>query len=174
LLKACRILKEKFSLNFKCDFYGNFLTCNTSAEDAKKMNKEKFNEIITKMGLENEVAYCGFLSAENKPSVLKNSDVLVLPTYYPGEGQPICIIEALASGMPVISTPLAGIPEQVIDSYNGFLVTPQDVPKLADRIYELASDRKKYIKFAKNALRHYHEHFQSEIHQEKMIKILTE
>jgi glycosyltransferase involved in cell wall biosynthesis len=47
------------------------------------------------------------------------------------------ITEAMASGLPVVSTDIAGIPEQVVDSENGFLIQPGDVDGLVDRLERL-------------------------------------
>jgi glycosyltransferase involved in cell wall biosynthesis len=56
------------------------------------------------------------------------------------EGLPITILEALASGLPVVATRHAGIPEAVIDGESGFLVDEWDTTALAGRILELARD----------------------------------
>jgi colanic acid/amylovoran biosynthesis glycosyltransferase len=56
------------------------------------------------------------------------------------EGLPITIIEALASGLPVVATQHAGIPEAVVDGTSGFLVPERDVTALADRILGILQD----------------------------------
>lgn len=57
------------------------------------------------------------------------------------EGLPVAILEAMAHGLPVVSTWHAGIPEAVIDGVTGFLVDEGDVEAMADRIAALAKDR---------------------------------
>lgn len=56
------------------------------------------------------------------------------------EGLPITVVEALASGLPVVASHHAGIPEAVTDGISGFLVGERDVKALADRILELLRD----------------------------------
>ena len=56
------------------------------------------------------------------------------------EGLPVAILEAMAHGLPVVSTRHAGIPEAVVDGVTGFLVDEGDVDAMADRIAELVKD----------------------------------
>lgn len=72
------------------------------------------------------------------PAILAASDVAVLPSYR--EGTPRVLTEAMASGLPVVATEIAGIPEQVCDGENGFLIEPGDVDALVDRLERLVLD----------------------------------
>jgi colanic acid/amylovoran biosynthesis glycosyltransferase len=56
------------------------------------------------------------------------------------EGLPVAILEAMAHGLPVVSTRHAGIPEAVLDAVNGFLVEEGDVDGMAERLCALAAD----------------------------------
>ncbi len=69
------------------------------------------------------------------PQVLAAADALVLPSYR--EGTPRVISEALAAGLPVISTNIAGIPEQVADGECGILIEPGDVAALVTALDDL-------------------------------------
>lgn len=71
-------------------------------------------------------------------SQLRELDVFVLPTR--GDNLPVSILEAMASGLPVISTRVGGIPEQIEDGRTGYLVEPDDVHGLAEAMAMLASD----------------------------------
>lgn len=79
------------------------------------------------------VAMVGYRS--DIASIMAACDVFVLPSYR--EGTPRVITEAMASGLPVISTAIAGIPEQVVDGESGFLIRPGDVEALSDRLERL-------------------------------------
>lgn len=87
-------------------------------------NYNKIRSIIADNGLEHLVTLVGWVSGEKKIECLEWADVFILPSYY--EGLPISILEAMSYGMPIISTPVGGIPEVVKDGDNGFLVTPGD------------------------------------------------
>jgi glycosyltransferase involved in cell wall biosynthesis len=81
----------------------------------------------------------GTVQGEKKTSLLNEAIVFVLPSY--NEGLPFAIIEAMAAGMAIVSTPVGGIPEVIKDGYNGFLVPPGDVPALAEKLSLLAANR---------------------------------
>jgi glycosyltransferase involved in cell wall biosynthesis len=72
------------------------------------------------------------------PNVMMESDILVLPSFR--EGTPLVIIEAMAAGLPVIATNIAGIPELIDDTKTGYLIEPGDPDTLASRVDELAQD----------------------------------
>ncbi|NRP53641.1 MULTISPECIES: glycosyltransferase family 4 protein [unclassified Marinobacterium] len=67
--------------------------------------------------------------------LLEEADVFVLPSYR--EGTPRSTLEALASGLPIVTTDVPGCRETVIDGYNGFLVEPYSHEALASKILEL-------------------------------------
>ncbi|MFB6141781.1 MAG: glycosyltransferase family 4 protein [Halorientalis sp.] len=75
---------------------------------------------------------------EDVPALMADADVLALPSYR--EGTPRVVTEAMASGLPVVATAIAGIPDQVADGESGYLVEPGDVAALADRIADLVED----------------------------------
>lgn len=85
--------------------------------------------------IEDRVDFLGVIIGADKWRLLADSDVLVLPSY--DEGQPISIIEALAVGLPVISTPVGCIGEMVHDGVNGYLISPGNPMILADRLQTL-------------------------------------
>jgi glycosyltransferase involved in cell wall biosynthesis len=73
------------------------------------------------------------------PEVYKASDVFVLASENETFGQ--VFIEAMSSGLPVIGTKVGGIPEIISDSYNGYLIPPNDVSSLAQKIEKLVNDQ---------------------------------
>lgn len=87
-------------------------------------------------GLDSFVSYEGWIAGQKKVDCLNWEDVYILPSY--NEGLPIAILEAMAYGHPIISTPVGGIPEVVKNGVNGTLVTPGNTNAIAAAI-------KKYI-----------------------------
>lgn len=99
---------------------------------------KEVKEIVSQRGWKNSVDVPGWVDAQNKMHLLEQSDIYLLPSHH--EGLPISILEALAAGLPVISTPVGGIPEAIADGHNGYLVAPGDSQALAKAIKKLASD----------------------------------
>ena len=98
-----------------------------------------YDELKTKIsnrGLDERVFLTGF--RDDVPNVLAASDVLALPSFR--EGTPRVITEAMASGVPVVATDIAGIPEQVADGESGYLIPTGDAKTLGQRLEQLLLD----------------------------------
>lgn len=80
----------------------------------------------------------GTVRGEKKAELLSKASLFILPSY--DEGLPMAVLEAMAAGLAVVSTPVGGIPEVVRDGYNGFLVPPGDIDALVEKLLILASD----------------------------------
>jgi glycosyltransferase involved in cell wall biosynthesis len=72
------------------------------------------------------------------PRILSKCDIYVQPSLW--EGLCITVVEAMATGLPIVATKVGGIPESVIDGYNGFLVPSRNPEALADRILKLVEN----------------------------------
>ncbi|HUD05283.1 MAG TPA: glycosyltransferase family 4 protein [Patescibacteria group bacterium] len=97
---------------------------------------------------------------DEMPNVYKGSDIFVLPSENETFGQ--VFIEAMSCGLPVIGTKVGGIPEIISDSYNGYLVQPDDASILAQRIEGLLSDDSMRNKFIKAGIKTVKDNFTSE------------
>jgi glycosyltransferase involved in cell wall biosynthesis len=88
--------------------------------------------------LHGRIRFRGGLVGEELEKALREADVLVLPSW--AEGLPNAMIEAMASGLAVVTTPVGGIPDYVTDQQEALLVPPQDVDALAEALARLAED----------------------------------
>ena len=113
--------------------------------------------IIKEHGLSNIVKFEGWVSGEKKLELLNNTDVFILPSYT--EGLPISILEAMSYKLPVISTPVGGIPEVVKDEENGFLITPGDKKALYNTIIKLATDKEQRMSMGELSYKKVQPHF---------------
>ena len=86
-------------------------------------------------GLAEKITVTGLVDNAEKVRLLRTADIFALPSY--SEGQPIAILEAMAVGLPVISTSIGSIPE-VVQEANGRIIAPGDVEALRAAIRELA------------------------------------
>ena len=87
---------------------------------------------IQQLDLEGLVTFEGWVSGEKKIQLLSLADVYILPSY--NEGLPVSILEAMSYRLPIISTPVGGIPEVVKQGENGFLIKPGDKSAIAEAI----------------------------------------
>ena len=110
---------------------------------------EKILTYAREQGIEGQVACPGFLSRAQLTEFLDKSDLFVLPTK--AEGLPRVIIEAIAKGLPTITTPASGNPELIPAEY---LVGFYDVDTLAQKIEKLVTDKAEYEKCSKENFEH--------------------
>lgn len=92
---------------------------------------------IAEWVLEGVVDHLGWV--ENMPSLFAQSHIVCLPSYY-GEGIPKSLIEAAASGRPIVTTDMPGCREIVRHNENGFLVPPRNAKALAKALVRLIED----------------------------------
>jgi len=137
VLKSADIISKH--VNYKFYFAGAFPTI-----DAKK----EFDDYIKLKGLTDNVRYLGIVDGDIKKELLIKGDIFVLPTYFPPEGQPISILEAMGAAMPIITTKHGGIPDIIKDGINGFYVMKKDPQSIANAIEKLVKDRELFKKIA--------------------------
>jgi len=88
----------------------------------------QLKRLVSELGLQQIVEWHGF--SANVYDELARMDLFVLPSLF-GEGLPLAILEAMAAGVPVVSTAVEGTPEAVRDGIDGVIVPPGDVNALA-------------------------------------------
>lgn len=118
---------------------------------------------VRALRLEESVELVGALSHGDIRSWMTRSDLFVLAAQVADDGNrdglPVVVVEAMASGLPVVSTPIVGIPEAVIDGVTGCLVPEKDPAALTATLMELLDDRERAVRLARAARIHVEEHF---------------
>ncbi len=97
------------------------------------------------------------------PEILRNSDILVLPSVMYGEAFPRVILEAMASGACVISTNVAGVPEIITSGENGYLIDHDRYDELVSTLSDLIASPQKIEKIKINSRKTIMEKFQKNI-----------
>ena len=105
------------------------------------------------------VRLVGKVSGKAKYDLLNEADMFVFPTYYPPEGHPWAVVEALAAGLPVISTDQGAITESVIDGRNGFIVEKRNPYSVAEKILVLCKNRELRQRMGAESRRLYEQEF---------------
>ncbi|MGA1870014.1 MAG: glycosyltransferase family 4 protein [bacterium] len=131
LIKACTILKDH-NMKFHCRIIG-------SGPDFAQLNK-----MIHKANLQEVISLLGDQKQTKIRELLMDTDIFILASQRGSDGQqdgiPVVLMEALAMGIPSISTKISGIPELIRDGENGLLVDPQSPEMLAEAIEMLIHD----------------------------------
>lgn len=131
LIEACRLLKER-GVPIKCHLVGD-----------GPMRDELAAE-IQRLGLGDEVRLRGKMTRSEIAELLRDANALVAPSVPAAggrrEGIPVVLMEAMASGLPVVASAISGIPELVTDEVSGLLVPPRDPGRLAEALGRLWAD----------------------------------
>ena len=103
--------------------------------------RKDFERRAGELGIADRVDFVGYQSQSQVRERLSETDVFVLPSF--AEGVPVVLMEAMAAGVPVVTTRIAGVAELVDDGTSGRLVPPGDKNSLADAINDLLNDPEK-------------------------------
>ena len=110
--------------------------------------------LVKSLGLENNIILLGGLERKEIVKHLEKAFLFlqhsIVASNGDSEGTPVGIIEAMAAGLPVVSTRHAGIPDVVIENKTGFLVDEGDINTMAKAIIKLAENRKLLSEFGTN------------------------
>jgi glycosyltransferase involved in cell wall biosynthesis len=90
------------------------------------------------LGIDDKVQLLGWVNGAEKERYLAEAMIYVLPSY--NEGLPMSVLEAMAAGLPILSTSIGGIPDAVTEGVEGFLVAPGDIDSLSERLNLLLAD----------------------------------
>ena len=88
-----------------------------------------------KLGVNGNIVFTGYYPDRKLPRLYQAADVFAFSTFY--ENLPFAVLEALSTGLPVVTTRVGGIPEMIESGKNGFLVQPFNSRELSDRILYL-------------------------------------
>jgi glycosyltransferase involved in cell wall biosynthesis len=86
----------------------------------------------TKLGVRENILFTGYFPDKKLPKLYQAADVFAFSTFY--ENLPFAVLEALSTGLPVVTTGVGGIPEMIDSGKNGFLVQPFNAKQLSDKI----------------------------------------
>jgi glycosyltransferase involved in cell wall biosynthesis len=124
--------------------------------------KEHLVQRTHELSLEEKVKFLGKVNDDDLVAYYHAADIFVLPSVNKSgktEGLGVVLLEAMASGCPVIGSNVGGIPDIITDGENGFLVPEQDPSALADRIIQIISDADLREKFQKDGYARIQESF---------------
>lgn len=95
---------------------------------------QKLLAYAKKLGVRNNIIFTGYFPDKKLPKLYQAADIFAFSTFY--ENLPFAILEALSTGLPVVTTNVGGIPEMITNGKNGYLVEPFDPNELAAKILQ--------------------------------------
>lgn len=120
--------------------------------DHERTLAEKF---VRERRLESSVEFSGPVSGDQKRDLLRRACVFALPTRHPTEGQPVAVLEALASATPVVASAIGAMPDMITDGVEGFLIEHNDFEAFVDRLRMVVTDRERRTEMARAARARY-------------------
>ena len=125
-----------------------------------------------RLGVKDNIIFTGYYPDKKLPKLYQAADVFAFSTFY--EHHPFAILEALSTGLPVVTTNVGGIPETIESGRNGFLVEPFNKKQLADRIVYLLEHPAEAAEMGALARKTIEERFDWRIVVKKVLKVYDE
>lgn len=159
IVQACRLIKKKglpVTLRAFAAFAGDFPEATlTIAGEGPLLSSLK--DLAKELGVKDRVSFPGFLSAIDLHRLYYEAHLFMHPSELAPdgnqEGVPNSMLEAMATGLPVVATTHGGIPEAIEDGVSGILVEERNDHALADAMRKLASDEALYRSIGEAASR---------------------
>ena len=139
----------------------------TLESDRDRQATERLYQLIQRNNLEDRIKFTGF--REDIPELLSIMDLFVLPSYR--EGMPRTILEAMATGKPVVATNIRGCREEVVDGVTGLLVPVKDPEALAQAIVKVLSDGKLAQQMGQAGRKRVEKEFDERLVLERQLKV---
>lgn len=99
---------------------------------------EQGKALARELGVDSSVKFLGWVSGADKQRLLGEAEVLCLPSF--AEGVPMAVLEGMAHGLPVVTTPVGGIPDVIVNGRNGILIPVGDSDAISGAIINLLRD----------------------------------
>lgn len=99
---------------------------------------EEGKALAKELGIESQVEFLGWVAGEAKDRVFRETSIFCLPSY--AEGFPMAVLDAWAYGLPVVATPVGGLPDIVKDGEDCLLFNPGDCEQLAVQLERMITD----------------------------------
>jgi len=149
---------EEGNIHYSAKIAGNIDSKN------EKIIREKFDRL-------KNTEYIGVVGGTEKRDLLAWSNIFVLPTFYQMEGQPLSILEAMATGNVIVTTKHAGIPDILKEQENGYFAKKNDVASLFEIFRKIENDKSVIEKIKTTNKMYFLETFTTKIFANKLMLI---
>lgn len=142
------------------------------AGSGSKEDESNIRGLIEKSGVSENCLFPGWIRGETKDKLLQESTAFILPSYQ--EGLPMAILDAMAYGLPVVSTNVGGIPQLILNGENGYTAEPGDCETIADEICRIMDSIETYKKLSTESYRVARGKFGFDAHLSKLEAVYDE
>jgi glycosyltransferase involved in cell wall biosynthesis len=125
-----KLAEQRSSVSLRLTVTGTFVTPTDESE---------FKKLMADSAVASCVNYVGFVQGKEKENLLRSADIFCFPTFYPNENQPVNLIEAMAFGLPVLTTRWRSLPEVFPEGYSG-LVDVRSPEQIARGLVDLLTE----------------------------------
>jgi glycosyltransferase involved in cell wall biosynthesis len=133
---------------------------------------ERYRAIVASKGLAGRISFPGWLSSDEARRLLSDADVFILPSH--SENLPLAVLEAMAAGLPIVTTPVGSTPEILDPRTDAIFVEPGDVPALAAAIASLVSNPGRRLQLGQAAFSRYQDGYSLEAYASRILRIYAE
>jgi glycosyltransferase involved in cell wall biosynthesis len=134
--------------------------------------------VVRENNLDGKVELLGPRTQDEVSRLLRTANCYVQPSVITSsgkmEGIPVALMEAMASGIPVVATSISGIPELVKNGDTGWLVPPEDVKALADALSQIHRDPSEAIRRAYSGRRWVLDEFELSSNAKRLSLLFTQ
>ena len=111
---------------------------------------EKGKSLAQELHVDDKILFKGWISGNEKDELFKSSSIFFLPSY--AEGFPMAVLDAWAYGIPIITTPVGGLPDILVHGENAMVFEAGDIQGLAKNLESLICNEELRIKISKSSL----------------------
>lgn len=131
--------------------------------------RSAIEEAINRHQLNDQVSLTGSLGEEDVLAILRDSDVLMLTSFGEFEAAPVCVMEAMAIGIPTITSIIGGTRDMINDSVDGFLVEQRNVDQIEQALLRFLTNRQLVTQFGEAARQKAEKDFDAVLQAKKLI-----
>ncbi|MBW1726286.1 MAG: glycosyltransferase family 4 protein [Deltaproteobacteria bacterium] len=134
--------------------------------------RDYYEQLALDLGIRDKIIFTGWISPKRRARYYAMSDFIIVPSLQEAFG--LVVTEAMGCGKVVIGTNVGGIPDQIKNEINGFLIPPRNPRELANKILRLAENPKEINEMGKNARKVVEKKFDVKIKIEKIISLYNQ
>jgi colanic acid/amylovoran biosynthesis glycosyltransferase len=137
--------------------------------------KSELQDLIDSLNVEDKIKLLGWKRQEEIVNLTEWADIFLAPSVTSEDGDqegiPVVLMEAMAQGLPILSTLHSGIPELIQDGVSGFLVSERDVEALTDKLEYLITHPEIWPEMGRAGRDHVERHFNIDMLNDRLVKL---